>query len=215
MSIIDERSAWEILRKYVEDCLKIDSNSLTAIYATGSLPGGYYRPGKSDIDAVLIGKNEFQDIWGNSETPGKRFAALNRTYLHRYKIPKDFGPFPLGESELFPPYNPEIEVLPLEIARLKIQGKLVYGSFNLEMVPMPSSNDFLIGAKAFEAWWDQEFSKATPLEKMSTAACVNTILIHLSRFLIIERDIFEFNKRKCVRFSECSLTGSNTDRRSG
>ena len=88
--------------------------------------------------AVLIVKNEFQDIWGNSETPGKRLAALNRTYLHRYKIPKDFGPFPLGESELFPPYNPEIEILPLEIARLKIQGKLVYGSFNLEMVPMPS-----------------------------------------------------------------------------
>jgi hypothetical protein len=198
MTVIDEEHAWGILLHYTGDCLKIDSDSLLAVYATGSLPGGYYRPGQSDIDAVLIVKDGAQNIWGDSETPSDRLAALNRTYLARYKIPKDFGPFPLGKSKLLPPYDPDDDLLPMEIARLKIQGKLVYGNFKLDKVPMPTSSDFLIGAKHFEAWWDQEFSVTTSLKSMSTTACINTILIHLSRFLIIERDIFEFNKRKII-----------------
>jgi hypothetical protein len=33
---------------------------------------------------------------------------------------------------------------------------------------------------------------------MSPAACVNTILGHLSRFLMIERGVIEFDKRKLI-----------------
>ncbi|GAH08711.1 unnamed protein product, partial [marine sediment metagenome] len=54
MAVIDEKTAWKILKRYAEDCIQIDSSSLLAIYAIGSLPGGYYRPGQSDIDAILI-----------------------------------------------------------------------------------------------------------------------------------------------------------------
>ena len=53
MAIIDETTAWEILRRYVQDCLQIDATSLLAVYAIGSLPAGYYRPGQSDIDFTL------------------------------------------------------------------------------------------------------------------------------------------------------------------
>lgn len=198
MSIIDERDAWEILRQYAKDCLKIDSDTLIGLYATGSLPGGYYRPGQSDIDAALIVKNGSEHLWGNSEKASKSLGELNRRYLNRYKIPKDFGPFPLQERELLPPYDPEADVLPLEIARLKIQGKPVYGQFDLDAVPMPTARDFLVGAQRFEEWWRDEFSKTTPPESMSPTGCVNTILIHLGRFLRINKGIIEFNKRKVV-----------------
>jgi hypothetical protein len=57
MSTIDEKGAWDILDRYVADCLQIDSDTMMALYATGSLAGGYYRPGQSDIDAVLIVEN--------------------------------------------------------------------------------------------------------------------------------------------------------------
>jgi hypothetical protein len=198
MPIIDEKAAWDILRQYVDDCLEIDTDTLVALYATGSLPGGYYRPGQSDIDAVLIVKNGSEPIWGTSEKPSERLATLNCHYLKRHKIPKDFGPFPLQERELFPPYDLGEDVLTSEIARLKVQGKLVYGTFNLEAVPMPTARDFLAGAQRFEEWWRDAFLKTTPPEAMSPAACVNTILMHLGRFLRIKRGLFEFDKRRIV-----------------
>ena len=198
MSIIDEKAAWDILQKFSEDCREIDSSSLIAIYATGSLPGGYYRPGQSDIDAVLIIKNGSEDVWGNSEKPSKALEELNRQYLEMYQIPKDFGPFPLQESELFPPYDPENDFLTQEITRLKFQGKLVYGNFDLEEIPLPSIENILADAKHFEEWWRDQFSIATKVEGMSPEACVNTILIHLRRFLQIKRGVIEFNKLKVV-----------------
>jgi hypothetical protein len=198
VTILTEDAAWDILHRYAEDCLEIDSSTLMALYATGSLPGGYYRPGQSDIDAVLIIEEGSEHIWGTNEEPCKPLKELNRRYLERYKIPKDFGPFPLQERELFPPYDPEEDVLTLEIARLKIQGKPVYGQYDLGSVPMPTAKDFLVGAQRFEEWWRDEFSKTTPPEVMSPTACVNTILMYLSRFLRIKRGILEFNKRKVV-----------------
>jgi len=198
MATISEETAWCILEKYTNECLQIDSATLIALYATGSLPGGYYRPGQSDIDAVLIVKNGSEQIWGSSEEPGEPLEELNRCYLEKFSIPKDFSPFPLQERELLPPYDPKNDVLTEEIARLKLQGKPVYGLFDLDAVPMPTPNDFLVGAQRFEEWWRDEFSKSTPPEAMSPTACVNTVLMHLSRFLRIKRGIIELNKRKMV-----------------
>lgn len=197
MAVIDEKTAWKILKRCAEDCIQIDSSSLLAIYAIGSLPGGYYRPGQSDIDAILIVKDNSQIIWGDSEEPSESLEKINQKYMDKYKIPKDFGPFPIQESELFPPYIPSKE-LTTEIARLKLQGKCVYGNFPLKTVPMPTSEDFLKDAQHFEEWWREEFEKTTSWEDMSATACINTILIHLGRFLRIKKRIIEFNKHKLV-----------------
>ena len=124
MTVINERAAWKIVAEYVEDCLRIDCHSLLAIYVIGSLSGGYYRPGQSDIDAVLIVRTGSRSVWGDTDKPSKALQDLNRRYLERYVIPKDFGPFALQERELFPPYDPE-KCLTCEIARLKLQGKCV------------------------------------------------------------------------------------------
>lgn len=199
MKTISEATAWRILRCYVADLLKIDTVTLIAVYATGSLPGGYYRPGQSDIDAVLIVADGSEHVWGTDEVPSPALAALNRSYLARYRIPKDFGPFPLQQRELFPPYDPDNDVLALEIARLKVQGKRVYGCFDLDAVPMPTAEDFLAGARRFELWYRDSFAPATPSEALSPAACVNTILMHLGRFLQIKRGMLVFDKRKIVR----------------
>lgn len=198
MTVIAESDAWDILDSYAGDCLQIDSPSLLAIYAIGSLPGGYYRPGQSDIDAVLIVRNGSESIWGNSDTVSARLAALNREYRESYGIPKDFGPFPLQESELYPPYNPDRDLVTLEIARLKLQSKRVHGAFDLAPVPMPTADDFLRDAQRFEEWMRDEFLPITPIEKLSPIACVNCILIYLGRFLRIRRGVIEFNKLKLI-----------------
>lgn len=195
---ISERAAWEILGRYVLDCLAIDRESLIAVYATGSLGGGYYRPGQSDIDAVLIVADGSREIWGDLEQGSDRLVALNRTYKTRYRIPKDFGPFALQERELFPPYDPTSDLLPLEIARLKVQGVCVYGAYDLEAVPMPTGDDFRRGARNFEAWFDADFLKEHPFSGFSETACVNTILLHLGRYLCIEHNVLEFDKRALI-----------------
>ena len=197
MATIDERTAWEILRIYSTECSQIDPDSLLAIYAIGSLPGGYYRHGQSDIDAILIVSDGSEVIWGNSNTPSKKLADLNQRYKQKYGIPKDFNPFPLQPSELRPPYDPDKE-LTLEIARLKLQGKLVYGTFSLNDIPMPAREDFLKDFRHFEEYWENDFSINTLVERMTPTQCVNTILMHLHRYLIIEKGSFEFDKRKIV-----------------
>lgn len=193
--MIDEKMAWEILERYVLDCCQIDRDSLRAVYATGSLGGGYYRPGQSDIDAVLIVADGSQDVWGSLEECSERLGALNRAYQERYQIPKDFGPFALQESELYPPYDPASDLIADEIARLKVQGVCVYGTFDLNAVPLPSAEDFRRGARVFEAWFEAEFLPEHPISAFPGAACVNTILIHLGRWLRIERGVLQYNKR--------------------
>jgi hypothetical protein len=194
-SVISEAMAWKILHEYVQDCLRIDSDTLIAVYAIGSLGGGYYRPGQSDIDAVLIVADGSEGIWGDSEMPSERLKALSERYQATYDIPKEFGSFPLQPHELYPPYA---EGVTLEVARLKLQGKCVYGSFALDDVPLPTPDDFVRDFGAFERWWRDEFTKGKPIESLSSAACVNTTLMHLRRFLIAKRGIIEFNKRRIV-----------------
>ena len=63
---------------------------------------------------------------------------------------------------------------------------------------MQAYHDFRGGARAFEAWFDEVFLPENPFSEFSEAACVNTILIHLGRFLRIERGVLEFNKRAVV-----------------
>ena len=193
--VISEAMAWEILDEYVQDCLQVDSETLIAVYAIGSLGGGYYRPGQSDIDAALLVADRSERIWGDSEVPSERLKTLSERYQATYDIPKEFGAFPLQPHELYPPY---VEGVTLEIARLKLQSKCVYGDFALDDVPLPTPDDFVRDFGAFERWWRDEFTKGKPIASLSSAACVNTVLMHLRRFLIARRGIIEFNKRHIV-----------------
>jgi hypothetical protein len=197
MAFIDAEAAWNILFRYAEDCLKIDSPSLLAVFAIGSLPAGYYRPGQSDIDAVLLVQDGAEKLWGSCLEPSSELTILNRSYRERYRIPKGFGPFPISASDLFPPYDAHKELV-CEIARLKIQGRRVYGCFDLDVIPMPTGSDVLADAQHFEEWWRDEFSPSATTEDLSAAACTNTVLLHLARFLWIKRDIIEFDKRRIL-----------------
>lgn len=197
MALIDAETAWEILSRYVDDCLKIDSPSLLAVFAIGSLPAGYYRPGQSDIDAVLLVQDGAEKLWGSCVEPSSELKILNRSYRERYRIPKDFGPFPVSASELFPPYDPHKELV-TEIARLKIQGRRVYGCFDLDVIPMPKGSDALADAQHFEEWWRDEFAPSMTTEGLSPTGCANTILLHVTRFLWIKRDVIEFDKRRIL-----------------
>ena len=195
MAVIDEKTAWRILDEYVKECLQIDNESLLAVFAIGSLPSGYYRPGQSDLDAALIVKDGTEDIWGTCEEYSPRFEALNQKYFTTYKVPKGFGAFPLQQGRLYPPYPPELTHLPQEIARLKIQGKCIYGQYDLTPVPMPTPDDYLRSVQRFAEWWRDN---GTPTEELEPSILPDFIRAQVSSFLQIKRGIIEFDKSKQI-----------------
>ena len=177
----------EIVHKFLHELRRKDD--ILALYVIGSLGGGYYRPGQSDIDTVII-------VGDDAAITQERVNRIAGKYWKRYRIPKGFGSVMVRLSELSPPYlkseRDEFEFT-VELARLKTQGKAIFGEINLEDIRMPSKEDFIRDAIIFEKWADREFGDPM-LEKLQITGCVNTILMHLRRWLIIEKGVFEFNK---------------------
>jgi predicted nucleotidyltransferase len=189
MSFVSTEKALEIAKEFAVEISNISGNSLIAIYAIGSLGGGYYRPGQSDIDTLIIFDN-------NAGYDKGKIREVADNYKKRYDIPKGFGAVIVNKKQLYPPYNKADELI-LEIINLKKQGVLLFGDFNVDSIPMPDKKAIIEDANAFEDWRDSELSHYKPL--LTLTECVNSILILLKRYLLIEKDLVEFNKYKVVK----------------
>lgn len=182
----------EIVDEFLAEILSVEKGIL-ALYLIGSLGGGYYRPGQSDIDTVIIVRDDAAISQGQMNT-------IADHYQQKYNIPKGFGSVMIRESEFVPPYlKSEIEEFEftLEIARLKTQGKAVYGSIELDTIAMPTREDFIKDALIMERWLSREFGYPM-FNQLDLASCINCILSSLSRYLILEKNLFEFNKLKII-----------------
>ena len=51
---ISETQAWQIVEEFIRDLTVELGKGLLSVAVIGSLSGGYYRPGVSDIDTVVI-----------------------------------------------------------------------------------------------------------------------------------------------------------------
>jgi hypothetical protein len=196
--IISEKRAWEIIDEFVNDLIQLDQNSLLAVYVIGSLGGGYYRPGKSDIDTIVIVKND-------AVVTQEEVDRIATGYWHKYHIPKGFGSIVAAERDLVPPYQKSEDFdfeFSMEIVRLKLQGKAVYGSYDLSKILMPTKNDLIHDALIMENWFDREFG-IEMFDKLEYVGCVNTILSYFRRYLMVEKDIFILNKF-CTIETYCS-----------
>jgi predicted nucleotidyltransferase len=189
-SVISEQRALEIVQEFLTEIRAIDDDGILALYVIGSLGGGYYRPGQSDIDTVIIVRDD-------AKLTEPQCDEIADKHQRKYAIPKGFGSIVIHESELYPPYikseTDEFE-FSVEIARLKTQGKAIYGKIDyLDRVPMPTREHLIKDGQIFERW----ITGATDVpdeDNLSETACVNSIMMYLRRFLMIEKGIFEFNK---------------------
>ena len=187
-AFISEVKAMEIVGEFLDE-IRREDNSISTLYLIGSLGGGYYRPGQSDIDTVIIVSNE-------AVITQKRMDEIAKKYKESYDIPKGFGSIMIRLSEFSPPYiKSEVEEFEftVEIARLKTQGKAIFGDIELKDIHMPSKEDFIKDAIIMEKWFAKEFG-CHMFDKLHITGCVNTILGYLRRYLMIEKGIFEFNK---------------------
>lgn len=190
---ITQEQALSIVAEFKNDLLTQDCDHLLAIYLIGSLGGGYYRPGQSDIDTILIVK----DNAVLTQETAEEIAAI---YQERYHVPKGFGAVLIYEKELFPPYlksEAEEFEFSVEIARLKTQGRLFYGNYSLDHIPMPTKDHLIKDAKIMENWFSSVFGYPM-YDQLDTVSCINTILLQMRRFLMIQHGVFEFNKFQTI-----------------
>ncbi|MDR1329162.1 MAG: nucleotidyltransferase domain-containing protein [Oscillospiraceae bacterium] len=189
-SAISEARALEIVGEFLEEIRAVDDDGIIALYVIGSLGGGYYRPGQSDIDTVII-------VRDNARITEPQCDEIADRYREKYAIPKGFGSIVIHERELYPPYTKsetdEFE-FSVEIARLKTQGKAIYGKIDyLDKVPMPTREHLIKDGQIFERWIAGTTDVPSE-DNLSEAACVNSVLMYLRRWLMIEKGVFEFNK---------------------
>lgn len=195
--LISESMALSIVSMFVNDITGIDGDGIVAVYLIGSLGGGYYRPGQSDIDTIIITKDQ-------ATIKQEQIDKVASDYWHRFNIPKGFGSIMIHEIELYPPYDrSKVEdfSFSVEIARLKVQGKQFYQSYALSQVPMPNREDLIVDARIMQNWLNKEFGYPM-FDKLRTTGCINCILGSMRDFLMIDKGIFEFNKFKTI---ECYL----------
>lgn len=174
----------------VGDFLK---DKLLAVFAIGSLGSDYYRPGQSDIDTIIITSLKREEL----KLYRKDIRELADSYQEKYNVPKGFGAILLAEEQLYPPYIAEEELI-LEIYRIKLQSKLIYGNYDITNIPNPSKDAIIEDAKTFEKWRQEEHKNNPDFKINNNIMLVNSTLMMLKRYLMIKCNIIEFNKFKVI-----------------
>jgi len=195
-AVISYNQAIKIAQKFANEIGEYHKNNIIAVYAIGSLGSDYYRPGQSDIDTLIITK------YSRSERneASKKIRAIADKYQDNYNVPKGFGAIVFAEEQLYPPYIKNEELI-LEILRLKTQAKLIYGEYDINKIPMPDKQAIINDAINFQEWVDSEKKNKEVddyVREFDQTSFVNSILIVLRRYLIIEHGIIKFNKFKTV-----------------
>ena len=191
--MISYEKAIDITKQFAKNVKDLLKDKLLAVFAIGSLGSDYYRPGQSDIDTIIITcfKREELKIYR------KDIRKLADCYHEKYNVPKGFGAILLAEEQLYPPYIAEEELI-LEIYRLKLQSKLIYGEYDIHKIPNPSKKDIIEDAIAFENWRQEEHKNNPDFKIDNNIMLVNSTLMMLKRYLMIKWDIIEFNKFKVI-----------------
>lgn len=186
--MISKDRAWEIAGEFCELARQEDlEDSILGIFVIGSLGADEYIPGRSDIDTALVTRDFV------SRDLRDRLRAIRTELVKAYGIPKDFGGIILPETDLFPPYDPEKELVP-EIYRLLKQGKCIWGNFDLSTVPLPARSDFRAWARVFHTWLRSD----RPDAEHSVVAAVNRTLIEIRLLLWDKTGSFILNKRELI-----------------
>ncbi len=187
--MISYEKAIQIAKTFADEIASLFPDKVKAVFAIGSLGSDYYRAGQSDIDtAVILNCNRAE-----RESIKKEIRIIADRYWHEYDVPKGFGAIVFAEEQLYPPYIKEEELI-LEILRLKTQSKLIWGTFDTSQVPKPDKEAIVNDALNFQEWSDEQPEFTHTVQTM-----VNSTLIALKRYLMIQCDIIEFNKFKVIK----------------
>jgi predicted nucleotidyltransferase len=186
---ISEARAWQIVKEFACELAAELGEGLLSVIVIGGLSGGYYRPGVSDIDTVVV-------VTADARPAAEPLVErLREEYRVRYQVPKEFGAFVVTPEQLRPPYLPEEELAP-EIQRIVDQGRVVYGA-QIPVVP-PTRTEMLGYMRWFDRWLETEFLSANPPETLGYHAAYNVAAMACRHYVYAHSGEMIWEKKKAL-----------------
>lgn len=173
MAAITAEHARALATQFAQEVTRAYGDEVRAIALIGSLAAGSYRPGRSDIDTAVIVRD--------GASPGDAIRAIARRYAARHQIPKGFGAVVIAERALHPPYDPD-RGLAREVLRLRRQGVILQGRYDLRALPEPSAADLRADARTFYPWLRANYIDRRPVAR-TVDAVVDTIVEELRLYV--------------------------------
>ena len=130
---ISESEAWAIAAHFGDEAAELLASNTLAVVVVGSLAAGNYTPGRSDIDLIIVARDECPD------SKLRAISDMADRYWKETGIQKGFGGYGIRQGDLQPPFG-ALNEMAFEILQLK-SGRVIKGELDLESIPEPSFED--------------------------------------------------------------------------
>ncbi|MEL7646369.1 MAG: hypothetical protein AAGU04_08920 [Anaerolineaceae bacterium] len=192
-------AAWNELAAFASSADALGLSETRAIFSIGSLPGGYFRPGQSDLDVLVLfqGAPDAETNFTPAQQAEKvRLEALTAQaepyemeliFLHESRLQRDplTGRFPYADFA----------------QRLLSQSRLLWGAFDLDSLVLPGKEDF---ACAFRRYLDYFLkNQGGELERFWREGQIEELLKHalvlMRTYLQVQRSLTEYDKTRLAQ----------------
>ena len=176
--VVSEAEAWQISTRFAEEVAALLTLDMVAVVVVGSLASDSYAPGRSDIDLIVVARNDCPDKGLGA------ISAVAERYWRESGIRKGFGGYGIRQRDLEPPYG-VLHDEAFEILQLR-RGRVIRGELDLDEIPEPTQEDMRRSLVVFVPDIFRAWSRSYPPPIDTKDARVNTILYWL-RFLVWDR----------------------------
>lgn len=189
-SPLSEKAVWSLLEKIAERVCKANLPGFKAFFVIGSLAGGYYKPGQSDVDlmALFTGSRPAEDEY-------QRQAELLDSLVGKMPENLDIDILPSYESDLSINLDTGLYQNPDLVARLLSQSRQLAGAYDLSNLKMPGPRDFLAEYPSQLTWWQASYG---PLETCPASLQAKFLLLVLRSWLAVFHDQLIYNKTDLI-----------------
>ena len=189
---LSEEQAWQVVSVCTTEIASLKLEGLTAIAVIGSLPGGYYRPGQSDLDLVLL----FSSFPNLTDLEAMLANAISAGLKKNVPDPSlvDLEAYPRLEAEILP--NPETGRIPRPdlAARLQTQGKVLWGNLPMASLRMPTALEWTAEMDQFIDYWEMKNPQGSEVPPRAAVGFV----LSLMRLFLATTGLVEYDKRRLL-----------------
>ena len=189
-------AAWEELTAFAGAADALRLNEVRAIFSIGSLPGGYFRPGQSDLDVLVLlrGMPHTEMVFNAAQQQEKQRLETLAAQAAPYEMELIF----LHESRL--QRDPQTGRLPYAdfVQRLLSQSKLLWGAFELSSLEAPGKEDFACAFKRYLEYLRKKHGDDFIKQGILTEL-LKHVLVLMRTYLQVQRGMLEYDKTQLAQ----------------
>lgn len=189
-------TAWIELEAFASAAEALRLSEVRAIFSIGSLPGGYFRPGQSDLDVLVLfrGMPDAQGIFNEAQQEEKQQLEALAAQAGPYEMELIF----LHESRL--QRDPLTGGLPYAdfVQRLLSQSKLLWGKFDLASLEAPQKEDIICAFRRYLKYFHKKHGGNFFMQG-TLAELLKHTLVLMRTYLQVLRGVPEYDKTQLAR----------------